>query len=76
MSISNNHTIVIFFHFYNVKLRGLTSGKKLEIRGRWTGIDVVETNAVADVTPINGGKSTRVIITDEMLKSRQPIRVK
>lgn len=61
---------------YVATCRGLTSGKKLEIRGRWTGIDVVETNAVADVTPINGGKSTRVIITDEMLKSRQPIRVK
>ena len=61
---------------YVATCRGLTSGKKLEIRGRWTGIDVVETNAVADVTPINGGKSTRVIITDEMLKSRTPIRVK
>lgn len=61
---------------YVATCRGLTSGKKLEIRGRWTGIDVVETNAVVDVTPINGGKSTRVIITDEMLKSRTPIRVK
>lgn len=61
---------------YVATCRGLISGKKLEIRGIWTGVDVVETNAVADVTPINGGKSTRVIITDEMLKSKVPIRVK
>ncbi len=61
---------------YIATCKGLTSGKKLEIRGRWVGIDVVETNAVADVTPINGGKSTRIIITDDMLKSGKPIEFK
>lgn len=56
--------------------RGLTSGKRISIKGRWTGVDVVETDAVLEVFPLDGGPSTRMVITKEMLRSGTPINVK
>ncbi len=61
---------------YVAVCRGLTSGRRIEIKGRWTGIDVVETDAVLDVFPLNGGTSTRIVITKEMLDSKKTIKVK
>lgn len=61
---------------YVATCRGLVSGKKIDIKGRWVGVDVVETDAVADFTPLNGGKKTRIVITKEMLKSKMPIGIK
>lgn len=61
---------------YVAVCRGLTSGKRIEIKGRWTGLDVVETDAVLDVFPINGGPKTQMVITKKMLKSGAPIQVK
>lgn len=60
---------------YTAVCRGLTSGRIINITGRWTGVNVQETDAVLDLTPINGGAKTRTILTKEVLKS-QPIRVK
>lgn len=62
---------------YEAICRGLTSGKRIKIRGMWNGVDFVESDAVLDVFPINGiGTRSRMIITQEMLKSNELIRVK
>lgn len=60
---------------YVATCRGVTSGKKLEIKGRWTGVDVVETEASTEFTPLNGGPTTRVVISENMLNSRMPIKI-
>ena len=56
--------------------RGLTSGKLINIKGRWTGVDVVESDAVLNVNPLQGGTGIQMIITNEMLKTNTPIKVK
>lgn len=61
---------------YIARCRGLTSGKLININGRWTGVDVVESDAVLNVTPLQGGTGVQMIITKEMLKSNTPIKVK
>ena len=40
---------------YVARCRGLTSGKLINIKGRWTGVDVVESDAVLNVNPLQGG---------------------
>lgn len=56
---------------------GMTSGKKIEIRGRWQGVDVQKTEAVLDLTPINGSTSSAksITISDDMLKSNTVIKI-
>lgn len=56
---------------------GMTSGKKIEIRGRWQGVDVQKTEAVLDLTPINGNTSgaKSITISDDMLKSNKVIKI-
>ena len=56
---------------------GMTSGKKIEIRGRWQGVDVQKTEAVLDLTPINGNTSgaKSITISDNMLKSNKVIKI-
>ena len=56
---------------------GMTSGKKIEIRGRWQGVDVQETKAELDLTPINGNTSgaKSITISDDMLKSNKVIKI-
>ncbi len=62
---------------YVAVCRGLTSGKRINIKGRWNGVDFVETDAVLDLFPINGvGARSRMVITKEMLKTNNLIRVK
>ncbi|WP_423128664.1 ETX/MTX2 family pore-forming toxin [Gaoshiqia sp. Z1-71] len=62
---------------YVAVCRGLTSGKRINIKGRWIGVDCLESDAVLDVFPISGlGTRTRTVITEEMLKSNSPIRVR
>ena len=62
---------------YIAVCRGLTSGKRINIKGRWNGVDCLESDAVLDVFPINGvGTRTRTVITEEMLKSNSPIIIK
>lgn len=62
---------------YVAVCRGLTSGEKINIKGRWTGVDFVESDAVLDVFPIDGtGTRLRTIITKEMLESKNVIRIK
>jgi len=56
---------------------GLTSGKRINIKGRWQGVDVQETDAVLDLTPINGnkGEAKKITITKSMLNSKRTIKV-
>lgn len=56
---------------------GMSSGKKIEIRGRWQGVDVQKTEAVLDLTPINGNTSgaKSITISDDMLKSNKVIKI-
>lgn len=61
---------------YVATCRGLVSGKKIQIKGRWTGVDVIENDAVLSSTPINGGETTSIVITPNMLKSNEPIQIK
>lgn len=51
---------------------GKTSGKRINIRGVWKGVDVQESNAVLQLTPINGTKSVSrsIPITEEMMSKR------
>lgn len=60
---------------YVAVCRGLTSGEALNIKGRWTGVDVVETDGVLDLTPLNGGPTRRIVITKEMIESNKPIQI-
>ncbi|MDE6754067.1 MAG: aerolysin family beta-barrel pore-forming toxin [Muribaculaceae bacterium] len=48
---------------------GLTSGRKIKIKGTWNGVDVQESDAYLELTPINGTKSNikLIRISDEML---------
>ena len=57
---------------------GLSSGRKIKITGRWYGVQVQESNAVLNITPLNqsGTKNSRkIIITKEMLNSNKFIKV-
>lgn len=84
VDIPANHvaklTLTLFKYNMDVEYvavcRGLTSGRIINIKGRWNGIDVVETDALLNVTPINGGPSIQMSITKDMLKSGLPIKVK
>lgn len=48
---------------------GMTSGRKIKIKGIWNGVDVQESDAFLELTPINGSKANSKIIsiTDEMI---------
>ena len=48
---------------------GKTSGRRINIRGTWRGVDVQESEAVLELTPINGTKtgSKKIRITDDMI---------
>jgi len=61
---------------YIATCRGLTSGRKLEIKGRWVGVDVVETDAVVKQTSLKDGSTKSIVVTDEMRKSKKPIAIK
>lgn len=56
---------------------GMISGKKIEIKGRWQGVDVQKSEAVLDLTPINGNTSgaKSVTIPEDMLKSNKVIKI-
>ncbi len=61
---------------YIAVCRGLTSGKVVNIKGRWNGVSVVETDARLDVTPIDGGITRSIVISKEMLNSKRLIEIK
>lgn len=50
---------------------GTVSGRKINIRGIWKGVDVQESDAFLTLTPINGTKSAsrKIQITDEMISN-------
>lgn len=50
---------------------GTTSGRRINIRGTWEGIDVQESDAFLQLTPINGSKSTtkNIRITENMIST-------
>lgn len=50
---------------------GTVSGRKINIRGIWKGVDVQESDAYLKLTPINGTKSANrmIRITDEMISN-------
>lgn len=62
---------------YIATCTGLTSGKKIKIRGRWTGKDLEHSNAVLNTVYLNepGVEQTQVI-THEMLENNGTITVK
>lgn len=71
---------IVFFKYnldvdYIAICRGLTSGRKLEIKGVWSGVDVEETDASAIFTPLSGGVSKTVQITEQMLKSKEIVKI-
>lgn len=61
---------------YEATCRGLTSGKIITIKGRWTGVNVQEADAIASITPIAGGTKTSKVLTQTVLKSESPIKIK
>lgn len=72
---------LIFFKYnmnvnYIATCRGLTSGRKIEIKGVWSGVDVEETDANLTLTPLDGGTIQKIKISKEMLDSRKVIEVK
>lgn len=62
---------------YTATCIGLTSGKRIKIKGRWTGVDVEESDAVLTQTPINGNNnsSRSIIITKDMLRTNKIIKI-
>ena len=62
---------------YTATCVGLTSGKEIKIEGTWNGVNYEETDAVLNLTPINGNQAQRrsLVITKEMLRSNQVIKV-
>lgn len=50
---------------------GKTSGRRINIRGTWKGVDVQESDAFLKLTPINGARSAgrTIKITDDMISS-------
>lgn len=61
---------------YIAVCRGLTSGRLINIKGRWSGTNVVEADATLNVTPINGGTTRSITIPKEMLKSNKIIQIR
>ncbi|QZE13822.1 hypothetical protein K4L44_14915 [Halosquirtibacter laminarini] len=61
---------------YTATCRGLTSGKIIEIKGIWSGVDVEESDANLTLTPLNGGSVRRMRISKEMLNSKKIIEIK
>lgn len=56
---------------------GKISGKEIKIKGRWQGVSYEESNAVLNLTPINGSQaqSRSVVITKEMLETNKVIKI-
>lgn len=56
---------------------GKISGKEIKIKGRWQGVSYEESNAVLNLTPINGSQTQgrSVVITKEMLESNKVIKI-
>ncbi|AWG22881.1 hypothetical protein FFWV33_15785 [Flavobacterium faecale] len=80
---SNNRAdLTLTFFKYNMNVdyvatcRGLTSGKIIQIKGVWNGVDVEETNANLTLTPLNGGSVQKMEISQEMLNSKRIIEMK
>ncbi|GAF02295.1 hypothetical protein JCM21142_3925 [Saccharicrinis fermentans DSM 9555 = JCM 21142] len=61
---------------YIATCRGLTSGKIIEIKGVWSGVDVEETDANLTLTPLDGGTIQKMKISQEMLDSKKVIELK
>lgn len=57
---------------------GLTSGKRILLKGRWSGVDVQETDAVLNLTPLTStmGKAISIPISSLALKNIKPIKIK
>ena len=80
---SNNRAdLTLTFFKYNMNVdyvatcRGLTSGKIIQIKGVWNGVDVEKTNANLTLTPLNGGSVQKMEISKEMLNSKRIIEMK
>jgi hypothetical protein len=79
---NNRADLTLTFFTYNMNVdyiatcRGLTSGKIIQIKGVWSGIDVQETNANLTLTPLNGGTVQKMEISKEMLDSKKIIELK
>jgi len=56
---------------------GKTSGREIKIKGRWEGVNYIESDAILNLTPINGSQaqSKRILITKDMLNTKKVIRV-
>ncbi len=61
---------------YIATCRGLTSGKRIEIKGIWSGVDVEETDANLTLTSLDGRTIRKMKISKEMLDSKKVIEVK
>ena len=61
---------------YIATCRGLTSGKMIEIKGIWSGVDVEETDANLTLTPLDGGTIQKMKISKEMLDSKKVIEMR
>lgn len=58
---------------YSAVCIGLSSGKRITIKGIWQGVDVHESDAVLNLTPINDSKASTksIVIKNDMLRNNK-----
>ena len=56
---------------------GKTSGREIQIRGHWEGVNYEESDAVLNLTPINGyqAEPKKILIPRRLLKENEIIRI-
>ena len=56
---------------------GKTSGREIQIRGHWEGVNYEESDAVLNLTPINGyqAEPRKILIPHRLLKEKEVIRI-
>ena len=85
MSVPANYTaqLSVVFYKYNMDVDyvatcvGVTSGRRIKIKGKWSGVDAQFVDAVLNLTPIDSStaSSRKIIITKQMLDSGKIIKV-
>lgn len=85
VSVPANYTaqLSVVFYKYNMDVDyvatcvGVTSGRRIKIKGKWSGVDAQFVDAVLNLTPIDSStaSSRKIIITKQMLDSGKIIKV-
>lgn len=85
VSVPANYTaqLSVVFYKYNMDVDyvatcvGVTSGRRIKIKGKWSGVDAQFVDTVLNLTPIDSStaSSRKIIITKQMLDSGKIIKV-